>query len=170
VQLHDYTGRHPDIRTAADGTARFTIPSNAFQSGQSYLCFAPAGINTPIPRPRHSTTQSFFGADDLDIPALRNGTSPIGRIYSDAGTPIELSLQIDATRPGGATIELQIAGPDNAVLGQQAVGTQRPPATLVVHPGKAGWCSVRATSVGLAEPLPFTATVTYVAPQRLVED
>jgi alpha-amylase len=72
VQLHDYTGKHPDIWTDANGRAGFTIPANSHQSGQSYLCFSRAGQSRLIvPAPR-TTTQTFFGSDELEIPALRD--------------------------------------------------------------------------------------------------
>jgi alpha-amylase len=81
VQLHDYTGRHPDIWTDWEGCASFTIPSNVDRNGQSYLCFSRAGIDQPIDVNRRTTTQVFFGAPDLDIPPARNGQSMVGRIW-----------------------------------------------------------------------------------------
>ncbi len=81
VQLHEYTGRHPDIWTDGSGRATFTIPSNAYQSGQSYLCFSRAGINQPVPLNRRSTTQVFCGASDLDIAPARNGRLDVARIW-----------------------------------------------------------------------------------------
>ena len=64
---HDYTGRHGDIWTDGQGRATFTVPSNAFGSGQSYLCFSRTGQDKAPDPPAHRTVQSFFGAPDLDI-------------------------------------------------------------------------------------------------------
>ena len=65
VDLHDYTGRHPDIRTDGDGRATFTIPSNAYQNGQCYLCFSRAGFDQPMrvaaaPRLRCSSARPIW--------------------------------------------------------------------------------------------------------------
>ena len=169
VDLHDYTGRHPDIRTNADGTATFTIPSNAHQSGQSYLCFSRADLGAPVALVRRQTTQTFFGADDLDIQALRNGATNIGRIYSDANVPVRVSLQPGTGWAAGATIRLAITGSDGAALGQQTIQHGKAIPTLEVRPHTAGWCGMQATAEGLAGLVSFAATVTYEAPQQLTE-
>jgi alpha-amylase len=67
VQLHDYSGRHPDIRTDSQGNATFTIPPNTPCNGESYLCFSRSGSDKPITHEPRTTTQEFFGAPDLDI-------------------------------------------------------------------------------------------------------
>ena len=83
VQLHDYTGHHADIWTDANGNASFTIPSNAYASGESYLCFAPAGVSGAIGLTSRITTQKFFGSDDLDIAAARADSSgAIARVWA----------------------------------------------------------------------------------------
>ena len=50
AHLHDLTGHHEDIWTAGDGSATFTIPSNAWNNGQSYLCFSAAGFDSDSAR------------------------------------------------------------------------------------------------------------------------
>ncbi len=170
VDLHDYTGRHDDIRTASDGTATFTIPANAYQSGQSYLCFSRSGQG-PAPVPlRRATTQSFFGADDLDIPALRNANHAVGRIYSDAGRPVRVELQMGAGWAEGASVVLGIDGPDGVSLGRQSIRHGEDAPALVVWPREVGWCTIRGIGAGLAGFVPFVATVTYEAPQHLEKD
>lgn len=95
VALHDYTGRHGDIWTDGQGRATFRIPSNAYQSGQSYLCFSRAGRDGPVSRTPRSTTQTFFGAEDLDIgPVTPGGSVQPGRIWCRAGTPLRLELAV----------------------------------------------------------------------------
>ena len=85
VALHDYTGRHPDIHTDGNGRATFRIPSNAYQNGQSYLCFSRANFQQSVPRNPRATTQVFFGASDLDIaPATPGVQVAAGRIWCKA--------------------------------------------------------------------------------------
>ena len=67
TQLHDYTGRHGDIWTDAQGRASFVVPSNAFGNGQSYLCFSRTGQDGGPNLHGHGTVQRFYGAADLDI-------------------------------------------------------------------------------------------------------
>lgn len=95
VALHDYTGRHPDIWTDGQGRATFRIPSNAFRRGQSYLCFSRHGHDAPVSRAARPTTQTFFGAEDLDTAPVAPGR-PVqpGRIWCRAGTPIHVALTV----------------------------------------------------------------------------
>ena len=95
VQLHDYTGRHSDIWTDGQGNATFTIPSNAFASGQSYLCFSRAGLDGPNQVIRRSTTQTIFGSADLDVMPVRNGRGQFGRITAAHNSTIQLSFRPD---------------------------------------------------------------------------
>jgi alpha-amylase len=118
VDLHDYTGRHPDIRTDSQGRAIFRIPSNAFESGQSYLCFSRAGIEGPVRRPERATKQVFFGARDLDIAPATSGTKVnAGRIWCAAGTPIKASLSLQP-RDGmrAEEVRFEIIGPSGLPL------------------------------------------------------
>ena len=167
VDLHDYTGRHGDIRTAADGTATFTIPSNAFQSGQSYLCFSRSGQGAAPAPQRRATTQSFFGADDLDIPALGNASLAVGRIYGDAGRPVSVELRMGAGWARGASVVLDLEGADGSSLGRQLIDHGHDAIVLTVRPASRGWCTIRLTGAGLAGAVPFIATVTYEAPRHL---
>lgn len=118
VDLHDYTGRHPDIRTDANGRATFTAPSNAYQNGQSYLCFSRAGFDQAAPRRARATTQVFFGADDLDIaPAVAGARVDVGRIWCHAGTPINAALSaqpVDGMKAGD--LRFAISAPTGETL------------------------------------------------------
>jgi alpha-amylase len=113
VDLHDYSGRHPDIRTDAGGRATFRIPSNAYQNGQSYLCFSRTGFNEPPRRTGRPTTQVFFGAADLDIaPATPGAKVDVGRIWCAAGTPIKASLSLHPRGGMSASdVRFAIVGP-----------------------------------------------------------
>ncbi len=118
VALHDYTGRHPDIHTDRDGRATFRIPSNAFENGQSYLCFSRANFQHSVPRHPRTTTQVFFGASDLDIaPATPGVQVPAGRIWCKAGTAISAELSVHPTDGMRATdVSFSIASPSGKRL------------------------------------------------------
>jgi alpha-amylase len=95
VLLHDYTGRHADIRTDDQGRASFTTPSNAFARGQSYLCFSRAGLDAPNAVVTHETTQTIFGSADLDVAPAGNSEAVFGRITAQKGTAIEIAFRPD---------------------------------------------------------------------------
>ena len=157
VDLHDYTGRHPDIRTDADGRATFRVPSNANQNGQSYLCFSRAGFTRPVARQKRATTQAFFGAADLDIsPATPGVTVEAGRIWCEAGTPISAALSVQPT--GGMTaadVHFVVVGPSGRTLiagGGEAHGAV----------ADRGWHALRvAADVQASGSAEFELTVTY---------
>ena len=163
VDLHDYTGRHPDIRTDAAGRATFQIPSNAYQNGQSYLCFSRAGFNEPVPRTGRATTQVFFGAADLDIaPATPGATVDAGRIWCAAGTPISASLSLQPR--GGmkaADVRFTIVGPSGLPL---VAGVSQAHGTVA----DSGWQVLRiaanASAMGSAD---CELSVTYFGTERL---
>jgi alpha-amylase len=118
VDLHDYTGRHPDIRTDGAGRATFRLPSNAHQNGQSYLCFSRAGFSQPAPRVGRATTQVFFGAADLDIgPAAPGATLNVGRIWCAGRSPLSASFSL-LPRDGmtEADVGFAIVGPSGRTL------------------------------------------------------
>ncbi len=141
VQLHDYTGRHADIWTDGQGNATFTIPSNAFGAGQSYLCFSRAGSDKPITHSPRRTTQEFFGAADLDIPPASPGPlSPIARIFVEKDTTVVFATpsNIDAALlDGGGPV------PHN-------------------KPTQTGWYDVGVSSRA-STPMSFDLNVTYEA-------
>jgi alpha-amylase len=157
VALHDYTGRHSDIRTDGNGRATFQIPSNAFQNGQSYLCFSRANFQQPVQRNPRATTQVFFGASDLDIaPATPGVQVSAGRIWCKAGTAISAGLSLHPT--GGMRaidVRFSIASPS----GQQLIsGTINAHGTV----GESGWHGVRIEAdKQAAGSAAFELTVTY---------
>ena len=96
VQLHEYTGKHPDVWTDGQGRATFTVPRNI--NGQSYLCFSRTGYGQTFSLNRRTTIQTFFGAADLDtLPAENDRAVEAGRIWCQQGTPIEAELKPDTT-------------------------------------------------------------------------
>ena len=167
TQLHDYTGRHDDIRTDAEGRATFTIPSNAFSRGQSYLCFSHSGLNVPNPIVARSTTQTIFGALDLDVGPVRNAQTLVGRITAEQGVPITVKVRPDRTnwRTNSALHIVLTDTADRAVidficLNDEGVAQGR---TL-----EAGEYSLTLSGSNLPEGgSPFEIDVTYTAPQSI---
>ncbi len=167
AQLHDYTGRHADIWTDGDGRATFSIPSNAFGGGQSYLCFSRPGHDGPNPLHERHTVQTFFGAADLDVPPLpSDGTARAGRVWCAAHRPLQARLRLvhRQDQPGGR-VSIQVAGPDGAPLGHAAPGDGSSAADLVT--ATEGWHELRVTGAGLPAASPYELEVTYTAPQAL---
>ncbi|HEY2137940.1 MAG TPA: hypothetical protein VGH49_18790 [Xanthobacteraceae bacterium] len=97
ARLHDYTGRHGDIWTDADGRATFTIPANAYNRGQSYLCFSLPDLDADNRVMARTTTQTIFGAADLDVMPARNGAAEIGRITCERGAAFTVTVRPDRT-------------------------------------------------------------------------
>ncbi|MBB5470998.1 alpha-amylase [Paraburkholderia sp. CI2] len=170
VRLHDYTGKHEDIWTDGQGRASFLIPSNADRSGKSYLCFSLPGYGAAFEPRLRATSQTFFGADDLDLPALRSGTGSVARVYASLGSPISVLLEPNGTAwTRGASALLEIAGPDKRVIGRKTTVYGDAPAPLELTTGTAGWHTVTLSGSGFAGPMPYELTVTYNGAQRLEE-
>jgi len=102
VQLHDYTGRHPDIRTDGEGRATFTVPSNAFGSGQSYLCFSLTGFGAaPALQPRSTTQVSLAHRIWILLPCSTANRSRGG--FGQRGVPISSLSSVAGSSPGPRT-------------------------------------------------------------------
>lgn len=153
VQLHDYTGRHPDIWTDGGGNATFTIPSNAYSNGQSYLCFSRTGYSQNFSLDRRYTTQEFFGAEDLDtLPALPGKTTKVGRIWCDEGYGLTLAHEDHAS--GLSFSVLDPSGDDLPI--ENWHGKTR----------KRGYHTIQVTSKNTAI-TPYTIAATYMGTQDL---
>lgn len=158
--LHDYTGHHSDIWTDGNGNATFTIPSNAYAGGQSYLCFAPGGVNAPVVVAPRATSQTFFAAADLDIlPAGNTSRALPQRLYCAKGT--EVALKLSAKLPAGGSLTADVTGPDGATVAGQRIGAE-----AADHRGRTaqrGWHTVSVFGQGLpAVGTDFELTVTYM--------
>jgi alpha-amylase len=168
IRLHDYTGRHPDIWTDQDGFATFLIPSNTNRSGQSYLCFSHPGHGSSNLVRGHSTSQTFFGADDLDILPLGVGSFHIGRVFSERGTPVRITIKpMGVAWKPGAKIRIEVLTDGSVVLGRADIVYGEPSDGLEIRPDTAGWCTIRGTGFGLSDALPYELTVNYTAPQQV---
>ena len=169
VQLHDYTGRHPDIRTDGEGRATFTVPSNAFGSGQSYLCFSLTGYGAaPALQPR-STTQSFFGAQDLDLAPVLDGQSVVGRVWAARGTHIVAEFRGRLVPwPPNPSITVELLDPAGAALASVGPGPAGA-AELRATVRQDGWQTFKTIGAGLprGSGVPFELAVTYISTQEL---
>jgi alpha-amylase len=167
VQLHDYTGRHPEIWTDSEGRATFTVPANASGSGQSYLCFSRSGQGgVPVFHSR-STTQTFFGGTDLDIGPVRDGGTTVGRIWASAETHIAAEFRGQlAPWPQGASIVVELVDPAGAALASARLGSIGT-VGLASTARQSGWHGFKTTASGLPPGgSPFELSVTYTATQE----
>ena len=151
VHLQDYTGHHADIWTDGNGMATFTVPSNYFGGGNSYVCFSRAGLSSGFPVRGWGTTQIVMGADDLSLPSGRNGTQALTRITCAKGSMIT-SRAFSYEHLPDATILTQFIGPD----GQPLVG----------YVPEDGEYEVRAVFDGFPpEGAKYEIELTYLAPR-----
>jgi len=168
VQLHDYTGKHGDIWTNGQGMATFTIPTN--NNGQSYLCFSRAGYGQAFSLQQRSTTQTFFGASDLDThPAQNDGPVQAGRIWCQGGTGIEAGLKPDTTGwSAAAEVVVDILDGQDKVLASQTYNAKSANQPIKTKANQSGWFTVRVTGRGLpAAGAAYELTVTYIGTQEL---
>jgi alpha-amylase len=169
VQLHDYTGRHPDIWTDDEGHATFTVPNNAFGRGQSYLCFSRSGQGAAPALHRRSTTQTLFGAADLDIGPVRNGNTSLGRVWAAGETRITGEFRgLLIPWPQGTSDVVELVDPAGASLVSARIGSTGT-AELHATARQSGWYSFRTTATSLPQDSgsPFELSVTYTATQEL---
>ena len=158
--LHDYTGHHSDITTDNNGNATFTIPSNAFARGQSYLCFAPAGVDRAFPQQRRTTTQTFFASPDLDVmPATNIARQLPQRLH--CAKDAHIRLRLTAKLPAGASLVATVRSADGATVSTERIGASA--ATVAGRTQLAGWHTVSVEGSGLpAAGQNFDLTVTYL--------
>jgi alpha-amylase len=151
VHLHDYSGHAGDVWTDDGGSVTIGIPQN--NNGAGYVCYSRAELDKPNEVHRLETTQVFEGADDLDIgPAVPHRALKIARVWCDAGFPITLEPESDAT---GLTFSVFDQ------LGRE----------LLLDKGKAhtnerGWHTLSVISTNVA-PTAFKLAVTWTSTQTL---
>lgn len=167
VQLHEYTGKHADVWTDGQGRASFNIPPN--HNGQSYLCFSRVGYGQSFALSPRSTTQTFFGAADLDTGPAENGRRvQAARIWCRHGSDVEVQLKADMGASSTAEIVLDIAGAQGKVLASHSFTAKSPRAKFKAEMPQPGWLTLDLTGRGLAPAgAPYELTVKYVGPQGL---
>ncbi|MGH9667357.1 MAG: alpha-amylase domain-containing protein, partial [Bryobacteraceae bacterium] len=151
VHLHDYSGHAGDVWTDWEGKATIGVPPN--DNGRGYVCYSRAGFDKTNPVHRYATTQLFEGAPDLDIgPAPGGQTAIVGRIWCDAGFPIELKAE-----------------PASSAVAFGASDSAGDPLELKDGKGrteKRGWHTLHASSTAEGA-TPFKLAVTYTSTQHL---
>ncbi|MBV9769633.1 MAG: hypothetical protein JOZ32_08685 [Bryobacterales bacterium] len=166
TQLHEYTGKHPDIWTNGLGEATFTIPRNV--NGQSYLCFSRPDYGQPFSLNQIPTVQTFFGAADLDTGPAQNGSSAkANRIWCQKGTHIEADLKPDTSGwRAGAKIILEIAGNQGTVLKSAEYTAESKDMRLSIQAEQSGWFQLLVRGNGLPSGgAAYELTVSYTGTQ-----
>jgi alpha-amylase len=168
VLLHEYTGHAGDVRTDGSGMATIGIPPN--RDGTGYVAYSRTDYGRVFVVTPHRTTQTFEGADDLDIAPVVNGQNrTIARIWAAANSALDIEFGPDTTHwTEHSQVTLTVSGPTGATL-----ATGRWAADLAPHlhlkTGPAGWHTITATASDLAPPgrCAFRLTVTYLAPPTI---
>jgi alpha-amylase len=151
LQLHDFSGHAGDVWTDGDGRATIGIPPNV--NGLGYVCYSRIGINQGFTVNRRSTRQVFAGAEDLDTsPAQQGEDIFVGRVWCDAGFPIELS-KLDAP----AQLSFRLISPSDKVLPLNHDRGQV---------SERGWHTLRVTST-VPGKHPYSVALNYMGTQEL---
>jgi alpha-amylase len=167
VQLHDYTGTHHDIWTDAQGNASFTIPSNAHSRGQSYLCFSRSGLDAPNRVTARSTTQTIFGAPDLDVLPAESTQRLAGAITAELDTDVTIAVRPNRRNwAADSALHVVVSDPKRHVVLEQictsATTTGRGRTRI------SGEHAIHVTGQGLPEAgSAFEIEVSYTAPQAV---
>ncbi len=170
VQLHDYTGHAGDVWTDSGGVVAMRIPPN--DNGTGYVAYSRIGYDRAFSAVPHRVTQTFEGADDLDIaPAIDGKTARIGQIWCEAGTPVNARLQVAISGwAAGTTIQLDVLDPKGIVLMSRKFADGAPlPFKLATVTRSVGWYTWQVIAEKLPPPgrADFELGVTYTSTQRL---
>jgi alpha-amylase len=168
VKLHDYTGHQGDVWTDEHGMVTITLPRN--ENGASYVCYSRIGYAQGFAINRRTTTQTFFGAADLDTSPAANGLKvQAGRVWCQQGTTLEAEFSPDT---GGwqpdAEILVEILDPQNRVLASQTFRANQKGGALKLGVKESGWHALQVTGHGLpAGGAAYEMAVTYVGTEGL---
>jgi hypothetical protein len=131
-------------------------------------------VVTPCLRaPKPLATQSFFGADDLDIGPATNGTMTLGRVWIDEHSPIESELTVDTSgwTPGTSSVTFQVHDPQGNAHGGGTVTLADAKAHASSRAAARGWHAIVLTSSGLPpKGAQFTFKIEYTAPQTITPE
>lgn len=168
VQLHDYSGHHGDVWTNETGAVTITVPPN--DNGKSYVCFSRVGYAHGFTLDGRTTTQTFFGAVDLDTcPAKSGQVVQIGRIWCQADTRLNAAFNPDTTGwSAAAHTVFDIIDPTTRMLAMQThrLRQESNPIDTVIQ--QTGWHTLRVMGTGLpATGTPYEANVTYTGTEEL---
>jgi alpha-amylase len=168
VQLHDYTGHQRDVWTDEHGMVTITLPRN--ENGVSYVCYSRVGYAQGFAINRRTTTQTFFGAADLDTGPAANGVKvQAGRVWCQQGTTLEAEFNPDSRGwQSNAEILVEILDPQTRVLASLTVRANQRGGALNVGVKQSGWHALQVTGHGLpAGGAAYEMAVTYVGTEGL---
>jgi alpha-amylase len=166
--LHDYSGKHDDIWTDGNGNATFTIPSNAYSNGESFLCFAPGGVDKPVEVKSRTTTQVFVGDPTLDVlPAVTGDLVLPQRLRAAANSAMTVKFTFSRTGlKNDASIKVEILDSNEEVLVGGSTGSGNF-VTVTTKIAQVDWYSIRLIGQGLPSAgVNFTASVTYLGTEK----
>ena len=155
VRLHDYTGHTDDQWTDGYGNVTLWIPPN--DNGAGYVCFAPAGINTPNNVSGGQTTQIVAGADDLDIGPATANWSTVQRIWCEANTNVWIGL-VDTQQ-----VDTRLLDATGAAIPLSIVSDAVEPFYRIAE---AGWHTIQIRSLTLSNQS-FNVSATYTGTKSL---
>jgi alpha-amylase len=169
ARLHDYANHGADVQTDGNGKVTITIPKNS--NGLGYVCYSRPGFGGPFDVHTHAVTQSFDGAQDLDIkPAAPDRPTQVARIFSAAGKQIQGRLSFDTTNwTAGTSLTLALLDPSGKTMASKVYTRAQQGETLGQTAPAVGFHSfeIQAANTPAASPKQsFTLDVTYTAPQR----
>ena len=167
VQLHEYTGKHGDMWTDGRGRATFTVPRN--DNGQSYLCFSRVGYAQAFALQERTTTQTYFGAIDLDLsPAVNTARVRAARVWCRRGSEVQAELNADTKGwENGMQIDVDLSDTKGKVLASQPL-TAKTAARLRTNADQSGWLALHVAGRGLAAAgAAYELKVTYTGTQEL---
>lgn len=166
VSLHDYTGHAGDVTTGGDGAATITIPRN--NNGAGYVCYSRQGIGDAIQITSKRTTQTFFGAEDLDIdPARTDHPVRVGRIWCAAQSEIGFEFRPNtADWSPNTSATFTLLAPDKSAVATRTVTLAQPARPASTRTTQAGFHELRvqAANTPTTHPAPsYEIEVTYTA-------
>mgnify|MGYP001156657193 CR=1 FL=1 len=170
VQLHDYTGHGGDVWTDSSGAVTISIPPN--DNGMGYVAYSRIGYDRAFSAIPYEVTQTFEGADDLDIaPAIDGRTVTVGRIWCGAGLPARATLQIGRSGwTAGTAVDVELLDPSGARL-VSGTFTNRAPSPFKVEgvTRSVGWHSWQVFARGLPPPgrANYELVTSYTSTQTL---
>jgi alpha-amylase len=179
VQLHDYTGNGPDIKTEADGRVEIKVPAN------SYVAYSVAGFHWGHSLQSYRTNQQFAGANELDIPpATTEKFQHIGKIYAKKGSQLTWSLFLGSiqyeninsksgiknTLNTSESINLAIKNNNQKTIFNQTSSAHANTQTENLIIPETGWYEFEIKIISkdnVIKTMPYWLNVSYMAPKKL---
>jgi len=137
--LHDYTGHMPDVRADAGSGVTVTIPRNS--NGLGYVCYSVPEIAGGFSPTGSPVTQTFEGAQDLDIkPAESGSIVRVCRVWVEQQNRLVATLEFDSRDLAAKTrILLSVEDPSGAALSTTSYESGSERKQLIVTTRAQGW-------------------------------